>query len=783
MLHRPYICRAAIAARCVLVLVLAGCGGASGGVELGSLLGGAKPVPGEKSEESYVQQVIAFRKEARATPNSARISSDLKRAEEEAGAHYLTAGTHALNQRRFDEAAQLLELGLLAQPGNEAISQARLQALRRREVVRLYDEAERARSVGNADLAQSLLEKANSLDRGNPRIEAALRTLGDQEKRETQRYVIKALDARDVVDLNFRAAKLKDALKVIAEPYAINFVFDPDVETAEVNLSAKRVTFAQGFNLLLQASDTFHKVIGPNSVLIAPNKQDKKDKYADFFIKTFHLQTVKAERMAEILTSSMDLKSVVPNKTLNTVQVRDTRDTLKIVERVISANDRMPAEIMLDVEILEINRSKSEQLGIDYGSQITAQVPQFTVSEALDSLTHNVIGNGLISVPTLQLRYFRDEVEARILAKPRIRTIDGEPAKIHVGDRVPLRSATIQDATGQTRTTFEYRDIGIRLEVLPKYHFDSTISVVLKLEVSSLGQNLGTANEPAFSIGTRNVDTTMMLREGETAVLGGLIRDEERRKLNKVPGFGDIGGVVGRLFAVNDDEDKRTDILLTITPQVLRRQDLPRMGDTDFYSGGKSTFTSQDRFEFLKREAPGDKPPQYRLSPDAGKQEVAVRDAQPAERSPRGGGAWSVEPVAADSQAGGAPRIDFGNDHYSVEQGGVVTVQVKGRNLHGASEMATRILFNPDKLSLDTAAGEKSVGTVQADSSQPGIVDLTIRNIPQGQQQGEFPLATLALRSKAKGLSYLLLNSAGTPKSRDGQAIDVELGSSKIEIR
>lgn len=767
-----------------VVSLLAACSGLPGGNMSLSLLGGGaeEPPPEKKPEDYYVQRVVGLRKEARASPGSARIENELKREEETAATHYLTQGMAALNQRQYEDALRLFELGMLAQPGNSALGEARVQALRGRELERLYADAMRAKSVGNIEMAESLLQKAEGLDRGNPKLQLALREIDALQTRQEQRYVIKAMESSAPIELNFQATKLTDALKLISQPHSINFIYDPDVESAEVNVSAKRVSFAQAFHLLLQSGDCFYKVIGPNSILIAPNKPDKKDKYGDFYTKTFHLRTIKAERMAEILTGSMDLKAVVPNKTLNTVQVRDTRETLKIVERVISAQDRMPAEIMLDVEILEINRSKSEQLGIDYGSQISTAIPQFTVTDALDNLSTKVIGNGLVSIPTLTLRYFKNDVDARVLAKPRIRTTDGEPAKIHIGDRVPLRSSTIQDATGQTRTTFEYRDIGIRLEVLPTYHLDNTISVALKLEVSSLGQNLGTTSEPAFSIGTRNVDTSMILREGETAVLGGLIRDEERRRLNKVPGLGDIGGVVGRLFAVNDDEDQRTDILLTITPQVLRHQSLPRMGDTDFYSGSKGVFSTQNSYDYLQQQQPSEEPPRYRLSPDRGDQQVAVRDVKPRDRRPgNSGGAAPVKPAALTLQAGGSPpRLGFGTEHYSVAEGEVVEIRVTGQNLREASQMQTRILFNPDKLSLHASSATPGSEVIQSDTSRPGVLDLVIKNAPQSE---DVVIATVALRGKAKGLSYLLLNAASMPKGKDGEAINVELGSSKIEIR
>lgn len=304
-----------------------------------------------------------------------------------------------------------------------------------------------------------------------------------------------------------------------------------------------------------------------------------------------------------------------------------------MIEHLIAANDRAPAEVMLDVEILEINRSKAEQLGIDYGSQIGLAPPAGVPATGSDGKTTTtsgiparafvngqflkaVLGESNVTLPSMTLKYMQKDVDARVLAKPRVRTMDGRPARIHIGDRVPLRSSTIQDVTGQNRTMYEYRDIGIKLDVLPKYHLDDTITVEVNMEVSALGANLGTAAEPAYAIGTRNVTTTMLLREGETALLGGLIRDDERRATGRVPGLGEMGGIMGRLFSNNDDSDTRTDVLLTITPKVIRDQALPKHKDSNFYSGGTGNFTTEASYDYLKAAPADSEPPRYKISPD-----------------------------------------------------------------------------------------------------------------------------------------------------------------------
>ena len=315
--------------------------------------------------------------------------------------------------------------------------------------------------------------------------------------------------------------------------------------------------------MVLQGANAGYKVLGPNSIFIYEDTPEKKKQYADLYFKTFHLSTLKAERMAEILKSSMEIKTLVANNDLGTVQVRDTRDTIDVVEKLIAANDRKPAEIMLNVEVLEIDRNKSDQLGIDWGSQISV-TPQGVAGDAAAAVTGGttsgaevtlqalaegspLLKQSTVTLPTVTLNYLKSAVDGRTLSNPRIRTVDGQAAKIHVGDRVPLQSASIQDATGQSRTMYEYHDIGIALDVIPKYHLDDSIFVDLNVEVSSLGLNLGTKAAPAYAISTRNVHTTMILREGETAVLGGLISENEQKSLNGLPGI-DPNGILGHLF-------------------------------------------------------------------------------------------------------------------------------------------------------------------------------------------------------------------------------------------
>ncbi len=466
-----------------LLLLAASLSGGCGPSILGQSFSSSTVEGGQEFADAGLQKVNSLRKQSQS--GSAPAIAELRRAEEEAATRYLVAGTEARFAGNLDEAVRLFEVGLSAQPANLALNEARAATLKRKEVLKLSATAERARVAGDTGLAQALYRKAEFIDTGNAKVLAALREMDQEAERRGEKYAIKAFESRAPLELNFRGAKLKDALLVIAKPYNLNFVFDATVGDVEVSVSARQLTFYQALNLLLQSGDCFYKVIGQNSILVAKN--DKKKKYTDLYFKTFYLQTIRAEKMAEILASSMELKTVIPDKTLNTVQIRANRETLKIAERVIAVHDSARAQIVLDVEVLEVDRTKSRELGIDYGSQITAQIPQ--TSLAVIQGPAQVFSAAAVTLPTTTLNYLKNDVDTKTLAKPRIRTVDGEAATIHVGDKVPLRSASIQQATGQSQTTFEYHDVGIKIEALPRLGDGGSVAVELKLEVSSLGQN------------------------------------------------------------------------------------------------------------------------------------------------------------------------------------------------------------------------------------------------------------------------------------------------------
>ena len=550
------------------------------------------------AQDEWMKAVLTYRKYCSQRACDVEYRSRLKQTELKAADFYYQRGLRAEEAGNFDAALEQFQQGLIAMPEHSRLQQAVAEVVARKQAEELYQEGLTFRSAGKYSEARRQLEKALDLYPWHKQAADVLAALKAEE--ETRFSEGLALNSAAPVTLNFRQTDLKQAFEFLAKSFGVNVIFDEGTKSVPVTLFGKDVTFDQGLNLLLATTKMFYKRIGPNTILIAPDSKEKRGQYEDHLVRTFQLNVVRAKDMADILKGLLNIKKVSINEALNTLEIRDTEDVVKLAEHIVESNDRKPAEIILDVEILEVNRNKSDKLGLDLGTySIVGNIASTPGTIPITGSIRNAIASGtVLTLPTATLRFFKQDVDAKTLANPKIRVTSGKAAKVHVGDRVPLLQASIVDATGQTRTTFDYKDIGIQLSVEPLVNLDNSTSVKLALEVSSLGANLGTPTQPAYAIGTRKAETFMVLRDGETAILGGLIQEIDNDTRTKVPGLGDIPGI-GSLVTSYDRSGSRTDVLLTITPRVVRGWDVPARPLREFYSGTETVYSDKPVFGSL----------------------------------------------------------------------------------------------------------------------------------------------------------------------------------------
>jgi general secretion pathway protein D len=733
-------------------------------------------------KDEWSKAILEYRQAYADNPDDIEVKSRLKQMELKAADYYYHRGLIALENGDVDRAIAFFQQGLVAMPENEKLQAAMRDAQARKDAAAVYDEGMNLLAAGKRDEAKQRFQRA--LDLYPDEKQAALR-LAEIEKQEAGASSEGlALTSSAPITLNFRDTDIRDAYEFLTKSFGVNVVFDDGVKNVPVTLYAKDVTFKQGLDLLLATSKTFYRKIGPNSILLAMDSKEKRGQYEDEVMRTFSLNTIRAKDMADILKGLMTIKKIVINEELNTITIRDTDDVLRLAERTIEVHDRKPAEVLLDVEILEIDRTKAETLGLDFGSyQISASIPPYPLTQSFSAAR----SSGLLTLPTATLNFFKQDVDAKTLANPRLRVLSGRSAKIHIGDRVPLIATTIQDATGQVRNTFDYKDIGIGLDAAPIVHLDNSVTVKLGLVVSTLGQNLGTPSQPAYSIGSRDAETYMLLRDGETAILGGLIQDSDRNNKVFIPGLGEIPAV-GSLFTNYNNSAGRTDVLLTITPHVVRGWEQPSPSERRFFSGTENTYADHQLFAELTTRAVSDagQPVTPRIDTNG------VTSGSPTATPPAGTTpppapaqpAVLVAPTAPASAAAPPPQLGFSDAVYEATAGSDLSIKLTGQNLAGVTALPIEVLYNAQVMSFVRADAGSPVPqsfNAAADESK-GVISLKVAYAAGAAAQNESVIASITMHANKAGVSYLMYRSR-TVTGANGAALDAQVRASRVVVK
>ena len=413
------------------------------------------------------------------------------------------------------------------------------------------------------------------------RIEEALAKEQRAEIRLASRF-------RKPISLEFRDAPLKSILEVIAKVSEINFFYDKDIRPdLKATVFAKNTTIEDAMRLLLVTNQLEQKVLNENSVLIFPSTPQKLKDYQTLAVRSFYLTNADVKAVSNTLKSIVKTKDLVVDERLGIIIMRDTPEAIRMAERIVALQDISDSEVMLEVEIMEIKSSRLMELGIQWPSQLALSPLKPSATTTLYDLLNlssktiqATVGNTLVNVR-------KEDQDANILANPRIRVRNKEKAKVQIGDRVPVITTT-STSTGFVSESVSYVDVGLKLEVEPLIYLDDDVAIKINLEVSNLVREiLSKTGTLAYQIGTRGANTTLRIKDGETQILAGLISDEDRSTANKVPGLGELP-VIGRLFGSQKDDSQRSEILLSITPRIVRSIRRPDMLDAEFDSGTDS---------------------------------------------------------------------------------------------------------------------------------------------------------------------------------------------------
>ncbi len=513
------------------------------------------------------------------------VRENLARAEDaRRGGDYASARAHVAAAARFDPTNERVRL---------AYASIDIEQHQRDRIA----EAERLTKAGQLEAASDVLRAAAAENPASPavqRAQAQVQERLDRADATRQAQIASQSVMKKPLTLQFRDANVRMVFEAMSRTTGLNVIMDRDVRAdLKTTIFVRDASVEDTVDLILLQNQLEKKVLNANTLFIYPATAAKQKEYQDLQVRTFQLSNADSKYVQTLLKTVLKVKDVSLDERTNTIVIRDTPDAIKVAEKMIAAHDNPDAEVMLEVEVLEVSRDRLANLGIKWPDSMTFATPTDANGQLTWKALRDLTSNDLLVTPlsaTINLKL--QDTDASLLASPRIRVRHKEKARILIGDKVPVIINTVTPvASGAPVVTgsVQYLDVGIKLEAEPYIYVENDVGIKLNLEVSSIVKEIAGPNGSlAYQIGTRSAQTSLRLKDGETQILGGLISDLDRNTASKVPGLGQLP-VLGRLFSNHAGNSIKSEIVLSITPRLIRGSKVADTRVRDVFSGTEAT--------------------------------------------------------------------------------------------------------------------------------------------------------------------------------------------------
>lgn len=483
---------------------------------------------------------------------------------------------------QYDKAVEYYENALKAHPGKTELRTMLFKC----KLGSYYYHLALARKSREQDKKEEAVREYNialSIFPGNKRIKDELDTYVHGEKKKKTPFISTItppvnlkVDPTEKITLNLRNTPLKQIFKVLGKSTNVNFIFDKDFRDFVYTIEIEDIGFYEVLNQLCMVGGGQYRVLDPSSVLVYPDTTFKKRTFGLRGVKVFFLSNVKAEDAKKLVMTVFRDQQILAqeDKNLNTLIIKADDNTLRGIERFLYAIDKGKGEVEIDVEILELNRNLIQSIGADYGTTLsTLSAGKLKDDGTLDNtLNVNDIGktNFFMTLPSAALQFLETDDNTRILSKPNLRGVDGEEIEFSVGDDIPIPQTSFQAgaAGGFSNipvTSYQYRSVGVEVKITPMVHRSREVTLEVKLKLDYITGYRG--DFP--TLGKRELKSIIRLKEGESSIIGGFIKDEMRGSLKGMPGLAKIP-VLGRLFGAASRGVVQTDLVFSVTPRVVR---------------------------------------------------------------------------------------------------------------------------------------------------------------------------------------------------------------------
>ena len=507
----------------------------------------------------------------------------------------------------------------------------------------------------------------------------------------------------------------KIVFDTIGKLAGLTIVYDPDFPARRIPVDLTNVTLEQALEIVSLESKAFWKPVTENIIYVIPDQPQKRRDYEEQVVRTFYLSnTVQAQDLTEIVTGLrqlLDLKRIQQLNAQNAIIIRASPDQLAIAEKMIRDIDKAKPEVVIQVQVLEARLDKMRNLGIlpPQSASITIVPPGTTTTTAttgtnttgtstsnttnvltLQNLSHLNGSSYSISTLSLTANALLNDSTTKIIQNPEVRSVDGQPAKLRIGDRVPVATGSFQAGVGVgstagsgfvnplVNTQFQYIDVGVNVDITPRVHPNHEVSLKVSVEVSSVtGQsNIGGIQQPIIS--QRKLDHEIRLKEGEASILGGLVEKTDTKSINGWPGLAHVP-LLRYLFSEDSKSYEDDEILIILTPRIVRMPDWTKANLRALYSGSETNVQ-------VRRESDVRGP----------SQELPQGPANPA-TPPTG----VTPPAASAAQGGQSAQMRFEPRSMSLKTGQTTTIGVVVDNVNDLFSIPFLVQYNPAVISVE----------------------------------------------------------------------------------
>ena len=533
------------------------------------------------------------------------------------------AGTHAEAANQYEQAYEDYAKAHSLKPKDTSYFAAYVR-LRFYVAVEEVQEGQKLRDAGKLQEALAKFNRASEIDETNFYAkEEARRTeemIRKQARREQASPEIKsplaklAEDAGGPVELaaisstliNVRLSENSNLVyKTIGKLAGVNVLFDSDYKPQKMTIELNDVTLREALDMVALQSKTFWLATSTNTILVAADTPTKRKELQSTVMKSFYLRNVSTpaelQEAANTLKGILDITRVQLIPTQNEIVVRGTPDQMVFAEKLLADIDKPKSEVVIDVVVLQVSRSRMLTLGAVPPTTVSVQLTSPSASTTttvttgsgntatgtttsgggfnLNNLRYLNGTNFAVNIPPYSFTALAGDSNSKVLQRPELWALDNEKSTLKIGDRIPIATGSF-GASGGTQgygalvnTQFQYIDVGVNIDITPHIHNDREVTLKMTLEISSVTgtQNIGGITQP--TIGQRRIELESRLRDGEVNLVGGILEDTETQSLSGYPGLLKVP-ILKYFFAQDAKQRQENEIIFAIMPHIVRSQEL-----------------------------------------------------------------------------------------------------------------------------------------------------------------------------------------------------------------